>query len=432
MHLGALVTFRPADLSDPGRVAALLAERAQQLPQLRRRVEPSRVPLAAATWVDEPGFCAKDHIQVHHLDRHAGLDGAAGLAAELMVHPLSRSRPLWEFHVIAGSGWDRFAVLFKMHHAFGDGLTVLEIGLRVLDEFPMRAGGMRSDDQLVDGALPAPEPDVLSRLWQAPGDVRDVVEGVVLQLTDVAGIAASVLRSARLPAPGSPLLISSSGQRALAVASLDLEQIRRIRRAFGGTVNDALLAVVTGALRNWLVARGNQVDGLVLRAFIPVSQRARGGQHAGGNRLSGYLCNLSVGERDAGERLLTVRRAMQRNRAAGTSRGPGAIPVLADRLPAAVHRFAAPVAGQGASLLFDLMVTSISVPSIPFTLDGAELAEVFPIAPLAAGQALVIGLSWYQGSAYVALHADRDGLPDVQRLAEAIEPSAGELVSLIE
>lgn len=432
MHLGALATFRPADLSDPGRVAALLAERAQRLPQLRRRVEPSSVPLAAAMWAEEPGFCAKDHIQVHHLDRHADLNGAAGLAAELMVHPLIRSRPLWEFHVIAGIGWDRFAVLFKMHHAFGDGLNALEIGVRVLDEFPMRAGGACIGDRLVDGASPAPEPDVLSRLWQTPGDVRDVVAGVVEQLTEVAGIAASVLRSARLPALGSPLLISSSGQRALAVASLDLEQIRRIRRAFGGTVNDVLLAVVTGALRDWLVARGDPVSGLVLRAFIPVSRRARVGQHTGGNRLSGYLCDLPVGERSAGERLLSVRRAMERNRAAGTSRGPGAIPVLADLLPAAVHRVAAPVAGQGASLLFDLMVTSIPVPSVRFTLDGAELAEVFPIAPLAAGQALVIGLSWYQGHAYFALHADRDGLPDVQRLAEAIRPAAGELASLIE
>lgn len=86
----------------------------------------------------------------------------------------------------------------------------------------------------------------------------------------------------------------------------------------------------------------------------------------------------------------------------------------------------------GTSLLFDLMVTSIPVPSIPYTLDGAALAEIFPIAPLVAGQALVIGLSWYQGRAYVALNADRDGLPDVQHLAEAIQPAATALGSLKE
>jgi hypothetical protein len=171
---------------------------------------------------------------------------------------------------------------------------------------------------------------------------------------------------------------------------------------------------------------------VTLRAFIPVSQRARSGKRTGGNRLSGYLCALPVGEPDPGERLLMIRRSMERNRAAGASSGAGAIPVLADRLPAAVHRIAAPAASQCASLLFDLMVTSIPVPSIRFTLDGAELEAIFPIAPLAAGQALVIGLSWYQNRAYVALNADRDGLPDVYRLAEAIQPAIEALGSLVE
>lgn len=76
-------------------------------------------------------------------------------------------------------------------------------------------------------------------------------------------------------------MIQSSGRRALAVAGLDLQQVRRIRASYGGTVNDVLLAVVTGALRRWIVARGGQAGGLILRAFIPVSQRARSGEHTG-------------------------------------------------------------------------------------------------------------------------------------------------------
>ncbi len=432
MHLGALATFRPVHFGDPGRVAALLAERAQRLPQLRRRVQPSSFPLAAASWEDDLRFCAKDHIHVHHLDCHGSLDGAASLAAELMIRPLPRSRPLWEFHVIAGTGWDRLAVLFKLHHAFGDGLNALEIGVRVLDDIPLPVGDVRTSADAANGGSRAPEPAVLSQLWRVPGGLREAVEAVAGQLSDATSIAASVLRSAHLPAQASPLVIQSSGRRALAVAALDLQQVRRIRASYGGTVNDVLLAVVTGAFRRWVVARGGQVGGLVLRAFIPVSQRARSGERTGGNRLSGYLCDLPVGEPDPREQLLMIRRGMEQNRANGGSRGPGAIPVLADRLPPAVLRVAAPVAGQGASLLFDLMVTSIPVPSIPFTLDGAPLAEVFPIAPLAAGQALVVGLSWYQGRAYVALNADRDGLPDVQQLAEAIEPAASALGGLNE
>lgn len=217
-----------------------------------------------------------------------------------------------------------------MHHAFGDGLNALEIGVRV----------------------------------RVPGGLREAVEGVVEQLGDATSIAAPVLRSAHLPAPASPLVIQSSGRRALAVAALDLQQVRRIRASYGGTVNDVLLAVVTGALRR------KPVVGLPLR--------------------------LTGREPDPHEQLLMIRQGMEQNRSTGGSPGPGAIPVLADRLPPSVLRVTAPVAGQGASLLFGLMVTSIPVPSFPFTLDGAALAEDFPIAPLAAGQALVVGLSWEQ------------------------------------
>ncbi|MGH3674107.1 MAG: WS/DGAT domain-containing protein, partial [Pseudonocardiaceae bacterium] len=221
-------------------------------------------------------------------------------------------------------------------------------------------------------------------------------------------------------------------RRALATAVLDLTQIRRIRAHYGGTVNDVLLAVVAGGLREWLLARGDPVKGLTLRALIPVSRRARSGERIGGNRLSGYLCELPVGEGDPGKRLLMIRRSMDQNRASDGTRGVGAIPVLVEGLPSAVHRVAAPVAGQAVPLLCDLIVTSIPVPSIPLTLAGAKLEQVYPIAPLAAGQALVVGLSWYQSNAFVALHTDGEGLPDGPRLAAAMPAAAATLDSLIE
>ncbi|MBA2474139.1 MAG: wax ester/triacylglycerol synthase family O-acyltransferase [Pseudonocardiales bacterium] len=435
MHLGALAIFRPVHLDDPGRLAAVLADRAQCLPQLCQRVQPSEFPLAAAVWVDDPGFCAKDHIELHSLDCPGGpdcRDSAAELAVELMIRPMQRNRPLWEFHVISGLEGGRFAVLFKMHHAFCDGLSALEIGLRVVDEVKPRGGGARRSGTTDDRWPLSTQRSVQSRLWRVPGDLRDAVGSVAVQMSQATRIATSVLRRVRLPFPASPLVTMSSGRRTLTMARLDLPQVRRIRAHYGGTVNDVLLAVVTGGLREWLVTRGHPVEGLILRAFIPVSQRARSRNRTGGNRLSGYLCDLPVGEPDPGKRLLTIRRAMDQSKAAGADSGPGAIPVLADRLPPAVHRVAAPVAGQGASLLFDLMVTSIPVPSMPFTLDGAELEEVFPIAPLAAGQALVVGLSWYQDTAYIALHADREALPDAQRLAEAMQPAVVVLNDLVE
>jgi WS/DGAT/MGAT family acyltransferase len=333
--------------------------------------------------------------------------------------------------VISGLDGGRFGLLFKMHHAFGDGLNALEIGLRVVDEIKLRGDGARNSGTADHRPPLSTQRSVQSRLWQVPGDLRDAVGNVAVQMGQATKIATSVLRCVRLPSPASPLVTMSSGRRTLAMARLDLHQVRRIRAHYGGTVNDVLLAVVTGGLREWLVARGDPVEELILRAFIPVSQRARSSHRDGGNRLSGYLCELPVGEPNPGKRVLAIRRAMEQSKATGADSGPGAIPVLADRLPPAVHRVAAPVAGQGASLLFDLMVTSIPVPSIPFTLDGAELEEVFPMAPLAAGQALVVGLSWYQDTAYIALHADPEALPDVQRLAEAMRTAMIALDDLV-
>lgn len=427
MHLGALAIFRGLRAADPGRVAALLADRAESVPRLRQRVKPAGFPLAAASWADDPGFCAKDHIQLHHLEVGSGPDGVAALAAELMVHPLARNRPLWEIHVIDGFGESRFAVLLKMHHAFGDGLNALEIAAQVLDEARPQGGDLKPHGPPTESPLAATSPGLLERLGRLTASVPGTVGGVIEQAGELTGMAASVLRTVQLPPPGSPLVVSSSGQRALALAQLDLHQVRRIRAFYGGTVNDALLAILAGALRDWLAGRGVAVDGLIFRAFIPVSRRARSGNRSGANQLSGYLCPLPIGEPDPGKRLLLIRRAMERNKAGGGRRGGGAIPLLADLLPPAVHRFVAPAAGQTASLLFDLMVTSIPLPGGRFTLDRADLEAVYPLAPLAAGQALVVGLSWYRDRAYVALLADRPGLPDVSRLAEAVPPAAAAL-----
>ncbi|MGH3673595.1 MAG: wax ester/triacylglycerol synthase domain-containing protein, partial [Pseudonocardiaceae bacterium] len=253
MHLGALAVFRPAHHDGPVRMVAVLAERAQRLPLLHRRVQPARFLPAAATWADDPEFRAQDHIRLHRLSGQGCLDEAGALAAELMRRPLPPHRPLWEFHVISGLSAGRIAVLFKMHHALGDGLSVREIGMRMLDEVSLHHGGAGSSRVNLRSAPRPAEPSTLSWLWRVPGDACEAVGSVVERLTEATGIAHSVLRSVRLPALGSPLVISSSCRRALATAVLDLTQIRRIRAHYGGTVNDVLLAVVAGGLREWLL-----------------------------------------------------------------------------------------------------------------------------------------------------------------------------------
>lgn len=424
MQLGSLAIFRSDRPVRPEAVVRLLAARARRLPRLGRRVQPAWFPPGTATWADDPDFLPEEHIHLHHLDGPGDTGHAAELASELMAKPLPRDRPLWELHVMAGPDDNQFAVLTKLHHALGDGLAALEIGIGMLDGFtPARKTA--SQPKAVTHRNSARR--ILSRPFKLATGVRSAAGGAVGQAAEMMGMAASVLGSARLPSPGSPLVVTSSGRRGLGLARLDLHQVRRIRAHFGGTVNDVLLAVVAGALREWFGARGHAVDGLRLRALIPVSRRARSGGRAGGNELSGYLCELPVDEPDPSQRLRTVQAAMLQSKAAGTTRGPGAIPLLAARLPPALHRVVAPVAGQVASLLFDILVTSVPMPGTPLRLDGAELTEIFPIAPLAPGHALGVALSCYRETAFIGLHADRAALPDVQDLAEALAASVATL-----
>ncbi|MGW2090011.1 WS/DGAT domain-containing protein, partial [Streptomyces sp. NPDC001880] len=217
----------------------------------------------------------------------------------------------------------------------------------------------------------------------------------------------------------------------LVQSDLDLEAVQRIRRAAGGTTNDVLLAIVAGALRRWMRERGEALPDEDPRALVPVSRRRPGQAAATGNRLSAYLLGLPVGEPDPWKRLDRVRTAMDRNKAAGPLRGAGAVAVLADQLPSLAHRFGAPLAGNAARMLFDVLVTSVPLPRSALSLGGCPLRAVYPMAPLARGQALAVALSTYGGRVRVGLVADGKALPDLERLARCADEEVAQLLALL-
>jgi diacylglycerol O-acyltransferase / wax synthase len=406
MNIGALALFAPSQPVHPTRIVELLRTRAMTIPRLRQRVRGSLVPQGGPCWVDDPGFDPSDHIYSHHLPRPHDADQLTDRVAEIMGERLEPNRPLWELHVITGlpGGW--FAVVPKLHHALADGAGAVLLGLALLDG--LDALGARSVP-----AAPAARPGAVGAL----ASLR-ALGSTARQTID---IAAAVLRNARPSPQPSPLLAPTSDEHRLATVRLDLDDIKQVRRRHGGTTNDVLLAVLSGALRTWLVGRGDRADGLTLRALIPVNQRGRGrGERAAGNQLSGYLCDLPVGEPDPVRRLAAVRAAMDANKEAGPGRGPGALPVLADRMPAVLSRVVMPVVGQCASLLCDTVVTSVPLPNVPLRFDGAELREIYPVVPLAPGHALAVAFSQYRGTVHVGLHADGRALPDVDLLADTL------------
>jgi hypothetical protein len=387
MHLGAVAVFQgPASQA---RLRSLIAERAARLPALR--VTGSWFP----SWWPASDFDPAAHVHGFEVGDQRTFEA---YAAGWLATPLDLSRPPWDVHVVTGLPDDRFAVLVKLHHSLADG-----------------AGAVALAGALLDGGLP-------SIRSTAP---RPVGLG---ETAAMAGAVARAVRRPPVPAMLTPALTAGGTARRVAFVRLDLTDVRQIRRQHGGTTNDVALAVLAGGLRDWLRSRDVPVHGLTPRALIPVNTRVRGG--AGGNQLSGFLCDLPVGLADPVARLRAVRAAMDANKAAGPSRGAGTLAILANRVPSALHRLCTPLAGIGAPLLFDTVVTTVPLPSVRLGIDGAPLVEIYPFGPLAPGHALGVAISPYRDAVHIGLQTDRDAVPDIDVLAHAISKSCTTLHEL--
>ncbi|KUN82543.1 diacylglycerol O-acyltransferase [Streptomyces bungoensis] len=412
MHLGALGVFGAHSPTAGAHAADLLASRAAAVPGLRMRIRDVWQPLAfgGATRETDPDF-----DPLHHVRLHAPTADFHAVAGRLMERPLERDRPPWEAHVLPGEDGVSFAVLFKFHHALADGLRALKLAAGVLDpvELPERAPRAVEPPR---GLLT----DVLSDVRRLPGLVPGLVRGALSDVGRALDIGASLARSTLGMRPSSALTSAPSGTRRTAGVVLDIDDVHRVRKSAGGTVNDVLIAVVAGALRRWLDERGDGSEGVAPRALIPVSRRRPRTAHPQGNRLSGYLIRLPVDEPDPVRRLDTVRTGMLRNKDAGPNRGAGAVALLADHVPALGHRLGGPLVGQAARLWFDILVTSVPLPGLGLRLGGQELTEVFPLAPLAPGQALAVAISTYRGRVHYGLVADAQAVPDLDVFARAV------------
>ncbi|MFI6469747.1 wax ester/triacylglycerol synthase family O-acyltransferase [Streptomyces sp. NPDC050516] len=416
MHLGALAHFDPLPGTDGGQILELLAERAAAIPRLRMCVRGVWLPVGGAAWVADKDFDVRRHVRRVRLPAGDFRAESARMAGELMERPLERGLPPWRMYVLTGEDDGAFAVLVKLHHALADGMRAVAIGAGILDQLAAPSARRRR---------PVPPRSWLPGPRQVAGFARDRVG----ELTRAVGIGASVMRASRLElGAGSALAADSSGTRRLATAVLDHEDVQRVRRAEGGTANDVLLAVVAGGLRRWLLERESRLPGAEPRALVPVSRRRPGAPPGSGNKLSAYLLGLPVAEPDPLARLAAVRTAMDRNKAAGPGRGAGAVALLADQLPPLAHRFGAPLAGNAARILFDVLVTSVPLPRSQLSLGGCPLRAIYPMAPLARGQSLAIALSTYGGRVHIGLVADGKAVPDLDRLAESFGQDLADLI----
>jgi WS/DGAT/MGAT family acyltransferase len=434
MHVGGVLVLE----TPPGgldALASLVAARLPLVPRYRQRVAEVPGHLADPVWVDDQDFDLGYHLRRSGLPRPGTEAQLLDLVSRLASRPLDRNRPLWEAYLIEGLSGGRVAVMTKTHPALVDGLSAIDIGQVLLDVDPeatapepddWRPGRAPSGAELVLQAVD----EYVRRPSTAVGAARAAVADLRSTAVRVGGVAGGLLRAVRstvLPAPHSPLNAPVGRQRRVAVARAALDDLRQVRKVHGGTVNDVLLTVVTGALREWLLSRGEPVvGGTSVRALVPVS--LQDDEAGSGNRVTSHLVDLPVGEPNPRVRMARLGYAMRGVGAPGRSVAAESLIALTGFAPPTLHALGARAARGLSRRLFNLVVTNVPGPQVPLYAAGGLMLEVFPVVPLARGQGLSIGMTSYNGTVFFGLNADRDSVADVDVLADLIEQQVEELV----
>ncbi|HEY3632077.1 MAG TPA: wax ester/triacylglycerol synthase family O-acyltransferase [Jatrophihabitantaceae bacterium] len=439
MHVGGLAIFAaPEGGFDYERLVELIEDRISLVPRYRQKVRYVPGHIANPVWVDDSDFDITYHVRRSALPRPGSDEQLREFCARIQSRPLDRNRPLWEMYLVEGLEGGRFAIITKTHHAMVDGISAIDIGQVILDTSP--------DPREVpdDLWMPAPEPSstslvtgAVTELVQRPSALLDTVRlgmadvrTVTGRVLDAVGGMASAVRAAVRPAPSSPLNVPIGEQRRYGVARTSLDDYKLVRKQHGGTINDVVLTTVAGALRGWLLFRGEAVTpATTVRAMVPVSVRSGDSEGVLGNHVSALLVDLPVGEPSPLMRLSQVSYAMKGHKESGQSVGADALVALSGFAPPTLHAMGARLASGLTRRLFNLVVTNVPGPQVPLYAAGARMLEMFPIVPLAAGQAVTVGLTSYAGGVYYGLNADRDAMADIDVLANLIEESLAELVT---
>jgi WS/DGAT/MGAT family acyltransferase len=349
---------------------------------------------------------------------------------------LDRRRPLWELYIIEGLKDNRWALLFKTHHAMVDGISNLELVTVLLDTEPDVRELPDTQSQWTPRATPTSTDLLLTSLRERlsrPRRLLSAARGAVENPTRLANALRSTASGLAAMAevirvPSSIINGPTGASRAYTYSRFPLADFRLVKDTFGGTINDAILAAVSGGLRNFLIARGEDPDDPdnALQALCPVSIRDSSERTALGNRLALLLVKLPVDERVPEKRMERVRATVDRLKARRQAVGADFLLNLAGFAPSTLHAMVARASLR--QIGFNLVVTNVPGPQFPLYFRGARLIEAFPVAFLYEGQYVAIAIFSYMGWLNFGYLSDAHGLPDVDVLAKGVEKSFKELV----
>jgi diacylglycerol O-acyltransferase len=437
MHVGALVIFEgPPPTHDE--FLETIGSRLHRVPRYRQKLAFPRFEMGRPFWIDDPQFNLEYHVRHTGLPPPGSQDQLRRLVGRIFSQRLDRSKPLWEVWLVEGLDDGRFALISKTHHSLVDGIAGVDLSTVLFDLSPEPPEA----DPAADGWTPMPEPSqaelvaegvkglvrtpaglagralgALTRPGRTAGDLREIVEG----LGEVAWAGLN-------PAPDVPLNVPIGPHRRVWWVQSRLQDFKDVKNALGGTVNDVVLAVVSGALGRWLRSRGVRTEGLELRALVPVSIRGEDERGELGNRLAAMRGPLPVYAEDPVERLRIVREAMAGLKESKQALGAEVISGLQDFAPPTLLAQASRL--NFSTRLFNLLVTNVPGPQFPLYMLGREMLDIIPIAFLPENQALAVAVMSYNGKMDFGLLADYDAVPDIESIGRHLEGSLQELLDV--
>jgi WS/DGAT/MGAT family acyltransferase len=438
MHVGSVGIFDAKPLRQRGggidfeRIQRMSDSALQRHPRFRQKL--AAVPiLGNPVWVDDDRFNLHYHLRHTSLPVPGDLRRLKRLTGRIMSQKLDRGKPLWEMWFVDGVEGDRFAVVTKVHHCMIDGISGVDLmsSLMRVDTEPTiqparpwlarpapPATALLRDEILRRAALPGAILSGTRRALSDPGaalaSLRDGIEGI-----------GEAILSGLAPASRTPLNPDIGPHRRFDWTRFDLAAVKAVKKRLGGTVNDVVLACVSGAVRRFLLGRGVNVRTLDFRSMVPVSVRTRAERGTLGNRVSFLLAHLPLDEKDPRRRLQRVIEETQHLKGSKQVLGAELIEEISDRTFSSLFMQYARLAAQ--ALSYNMVVTNVPGPQFPVYLLGARMLETYPLVPLFTNQALGIALFSYDGGLYWGFNSDWDSLPDLHDLVEALEVEFAEL-----
>jgi diacylglycerol O-acyltransferase len=437
MHVGGVVVAEgpPPAMED---FLEEIRRRLHLVPRYRHKLAYTALDSGRPVWVDDPSFNLEFHVRHAALPSPGDWGQLQGLTAQIFSQALDRSRPLWEMWLVEGLEEDRFAVISKTHHSLIDGIAGVDLATVLFDFSPEPTpighsgrpwqphsepdiaelvtaslrGTVRAGARLLGGALTA-----LTRPEWTFARAKEAAEGI-----------GEIVWAGLNPAPSTPLNVEIGPHRRYVGIGASLDDFKLVKNTFGGTVNDVVLTVVTGALRSFLIDRGVRTEGMELRALVPVSVRSEDERHQLGNRIAAMRGPLPVYIADPIQRLRFVRQEMEDLKESKQALGAEVI--------AGAQNFAPPTLLAQASRLnfstrlFNLIVTNVPGPQFPLYVLGRRMERVYPVAFLPKDHALAIAIMSYCGEMNFGLLGDLDALTDLASFGESIAEELATLVGL--